>query len=111
MVERDSSNSERRAVLKIPTPWGPVEVRGISTIMSLVLAAVVLIGYMLYDHDKDTVVRRSVAGTEHKQIIEQSKAVESAIIDLTYVFTLSPEERGKLKLDMPDSLRKRLRDR
>jgi hypothetical protein len=46
----ENGNGERRAVLKIPTPWGPMEIRGISAMLGLLLVINAVAAYAMWEH-------------------------------------------------------------
>ena len=49
---------------------------------------------------------------EHRAAVtKQHDAFRDTVDELTYVMTLTPEERAKLDLDMPESLRQKLQRR
>ena len=66
------------------------------------------IGLGLYKHEVDTRDRQASTVTEVRSI---KMDVEKKFDEVVYVLTLSPAEREALKLDMPDSLRKRRNQR
>lgn len=46
----DDSFEQRKTGIKVHTPWGPFEIRGLGAILTLVLVANVLIAYMVWEH-------------------------------------------------------------
>ena len=62
------------------------------------------LGYMLWEHSQDE-------KTSKGDIIKAVQKISDSQEELSYITSLTPEDRAKLRLDMPDSLRKRLRDR
>lgn len=60
------------------------------------------VGYLVWDHDHKNSERMTVLSAGQQRVIEEVSA-------LTYVMTLTAEERAKLNLSMPESLRKKLR--
>ena len=77
---------------------------GTNTIMVVVLVALFgVIGFLIWDHDRKSVqqVAGLTAGQQH--VIDEVAA-------LTYVMTLTVEERGRLNLEMPEGLRRKLKD-
>ncbi len=103
----------RRQTIRIPVPWGSgyIEIRGISVITSLTFTVVCMIGVMLYAHenirdkDEDALVMRM------DQLSARQQETTEAQRELNYIMTLTPEQRARLNLEMPDSLRKRMRSR
>ena len=104
-----NGNGDKRHTITIPTPWGKVEIRGISSVLSIILALLSVMVYGGWDHIQDTQARRGVAQAEHKSITGEVQQVEERLTEVIYVLSLSQEERTKLKLEMPDSLRRRAR--
>ena len=67
-----------------------------------VVAAVALILASLYRHED------SQAST-HKGLASEHETIKEGISEMTYVMSLTDEQRAKLKLDMPPSLRKKMK--
>ena len=61
------------------------------------------VGYLVWDHDAKTSDRIVALTVGQQHVIEEVSA-------LTYVMTLTPDERASLKLNMPEALRKKLRE-
>lgn len=101
MAEEQQQDDQRKTGLKIPTPWGPLEVRGLGTMLSLTLTAVALIGYMVFKMDQ----KLDDHGAKTQQSIESLRDEMAA---QTYVLTLGQKERESLNLSMPHSLRKKM---
>ena len=60
------------------------------------------VAYLVWDHARDQIdAVKALAGNQ--------KAILEAQQETTYVLTLTPEEREKLNLRMPDSLRQKIR--
>jgi len=100
--QAERATNGRRSGLVIRLPWGVVlEVRGLSIIMAAVLVVVglTLIGVFLHDRDSQTILLR---------LLSEQVATKEAQIEFTYVITLPQEKREALKLQMPDTLRKKL---
>lgn len=53
-----------------------------------------------------TIVRMQNQSAEQHERIKAS--MESRLDELTYVLSITPEERARLRLDMPDTLRQRV---
>ena len=72
-------------------------------VVVLVVILFSAVGYLVWDHDtknSDRILELSVG---------QQRVIEEVSV-LTYVMTLTPDERVSLKLNMPESLRKKLRE-
>ena len=74
----------------------------ITSVMLLVICAFG-IGYLVYQHD-----RNSIDSIKH--VVENQHAIYEQMDAMIYVISLPEEERKKIKMAMPDSLRKKLRD-
>ena len=87
-----------------------MEIRGISVLLTLLLAATVASGIILYFHEKEMLVfedgLRQILEDSNKQQKEMNKRQE----EMNYILTLPTDKRERLNLEMPDSLRQRLRD-
>lgn len=79
-------------------------VRGHDVIVVVLLLVLFLgVGYLIFDHDRKSEERIGLLTISQQKVVEEVSA-------LTYVMTLTAEERAKLKLDMPDALRKKLKE-
>lgn len=94
----EEKEEKRVTGIKIPTPWGVFEVRGLGTILSLTLAALVLIGNWVWD-----------GKAEHGKIVAAVESVENTMAEQTYVLTLPQQQREALNLSMPHTLRNKIR--
>lgn len=97
--ERQEQQSSRRRSIKIPVPWSrdPIEIRGYDLIILLVAAAIPFTAYFLHEI-------KTNGDAAHNQILD-------ALAVQTYVLSLSQDKREALNISMPESLRKRLRNR
>ena len=71
-------------------------------VVVLIVLLFMAVGYLIWQHDVSSTERINVLNSGQQQVIEEVSA-------LTYVMTLSVEDRAKLNLSMPESLRKKLR--
>lgn len=89
--------------LEVDAPGGfKVRARGYDILTLIIVVGLVLMSYMFWEHK----------GEAKASQVEVTKAVEKVAesqAELSYLISLSPEERSRLKLDMPDSLRRRMR--
>ena len=84
--------------------WRGLEVRTRGELVYITIIIAFCFGVsalLLYNHSEAQDVAM-------KQLADNQKAILGAQEATTYVLTLSPEEREKLKLRMPDSLRDRV---
>ena len=72
-------------------------------VVVLVVLLFLCIGYLIWDHDHKNTGRIDSLAIAQQQVINEVAA-------LTYVMTLTPDERAHIKLNMPESLRKKLRE-
>ena len=61
------------------------------------------IGYLIYQHDRNSM-------DSMKHVVDNQRAIIEQFGDMIYVLKLQPSEREKLNLEMPDSVRKKLRE-
>lgn len=47
-------DGDRRSSVFIPTPWGKIEIRGISALMVMILVVLILMCYILWTHLEST---------------------------------------------------------
>jgi hypothetical protein len=71
-------------------------------VVILVVMLFCAVGFLVWDHDHRSAQRIEALSTGQQEVIDEVSA-------LTYVMTLTAEERTKLSLSMPESLRKKLR--
>lgn len=90
--------------LEITTPAGKFRARGGDMLQIIVL---LLVGFLTFSF----VTRQNNAIAEHKEITTAITSMADQQEQANYILTLAPDERIKLRLEMPDGLRKRLRDR
>jgi len=109
------SESTNAQEIEISSPLGKVRARGSDIIHVLGLVVLCLVAYVLFQHKIDEKENKEYlvnaikqSATEQRIAIEQSAEAQ---LELNYLMTLSTEERKKLNIEMPDSLRKRIRDR
>lgn len=78
----------------------------------LVLAACGAILYMLREHDMKQTEQTQAAvvsrDAQLKQVNSQQQQLQESMDTMVYVLALSPEDRIRLKLDMPPTLRAKL---
>lgn len=77
-------------------------VRGHDIIVLVLLLVLFMgVGYLILEHDKRSSERINLLAISQQEVVDEVAA-------LTYVMTLTSEERSKLKLEMPESMRKKL---
>ena len=97
-------SEETQSEVEVKTPAGSIRARGTDIIAILVMIGIALMAYVLWEHKADS----------HEQQIVDLNAMQKmsdSQVELGYLISLTPEERTKLKLEMPESLRRRIRDR
>ena len=74
-------------------------------------ALVILVGlttaYMIRDHDLRAVERATHLAGESRAIVDGQKKLEETVGEVAYILTLNDEQRKALKMDMPESLRRK----
>lgn len=98
----DEQKGGNGLIVRLPWKLGSVEVRGVGVLLALVLVLSVglAVGGVLHDRDQ----RRAI-----DEMREQMHRLVEAQQEIAYLLTLTPEQREALRLQMPDSLRRRLR--
>lgn len=96
--------------------YGPAQakVTGQSAILTIVsLASSAVLCWFFYE--RSNYIALAVAAHEtqaeirgNKIVAEQSTRLESKFDEVTYILTLNQAERERLKMNMPDSMRKKL---
>jgi hypothetical protein len=79
---------------EVELPWG-VRIRTHSNVLVAIIVVVVMVGFLAW---------------QHLLLADNQLKLESAMNEMVFVTSLTPEERAKLDIAMPDSLRKKLRD-
>jgi len=100
---------EEDAEAKIKTPLFTFSIKGqhymlINVFLMMITVALFVLGTFIFNHDAN------VTSALESLRLEQKKTTE-AQIELNYIQTLSQKEKENLKLDMPESLRKKLYNR
>lgn len=104
MWKSKAEDSNNQQELEITTPAGKFRARGGDMLQIIVL---LMVGFLTFSF----VTRQSSAVAEHKDITNAITTMADQQEQANYILTLTPEDRVKLRLEMPDGLRKRLRDR
>lgn len=114
------SNNEQQRVrgrdddieVRTPMGWGVRASGRVVSMLLLVVTAVVLIAWMIRDHDIRSAGQ--LADISHERSTQmlalatrQDKLQESMDV-VIYILSVPPEDRVKFKLDMPPQLRARL---
>lgn len=106
----DENSSDRRQTFTLHCRWFTIRIGG-NVIFGLTFALLCVLAVGVWYHDQS--VRNGlgeVKGGIEKLSVHQQETT-SAQIELNYITTLSADERKKLNLEMPDTLRKRMRRR
>ena len=100
--------------VEVSTAFGKVRARGSDIIHVLSLVVICLTAYILWQHKQDEKENNTVVvNAIDKSASEQKAAIDGATdaqLEMNYLMTLTQEQRQKLKVEMPESLRKRTRD-
>ena len=106
MMRKEPLTERRRATdLEIDGPFGLRARFFNKELTSVLLLAICVfgIGYLIYEHD-----RNSMDNIKH--IVENQRFIYGQMDAIIYVMSLPENEREKLKLAMPDSLRKKIKE-
>lgn len=100
--KEESTGNKRR---EITISLGPLKLtfRGYDVLLTLVALAVVGIGVFSY-------MSNETVASEHKSIVENQKKQEETLSEMVYVLSLDEQKKRELKMEMPESLRKKLRN-
>lgn len=90
--------------IDIKTPAGSIRARGTDIIALLTLLAVCVILFFGYQQGIEARASKMEMASALQRFAQYQE-------ELSYLISLTPEQRTKLNMDMPESLRKRLRDR
>lgn len=96
---------EKRRSLTVKLPGGAeVTVRGYDVVIIVVCCALAVMGYA-------GISWRETIAAEHKDLKAEQVKTTEAMGEVVYVLLQSPEKREELarEMDMPDSLRKKVR--
>lgn len=120
LLERDRRAREAAALnsygdnsMEVKTSIGSIRAGGqVAVIILCIVMCCGFVAYMVRDHDLRNVERAQDIKANLKSVIDAQKRVEDSLDSAAYILTLSEAERRALKMDMPDSLRKKVgRDR
>lgn len=92
---------EQSDELEVKTPAGSIRTRGTDVIATLAAICVAIGTYILYEHQRET-------RDAQKEVVSAVQKVAEGQAELSYMLSLTPEERSRLNLEMPASLRRRL---
>jgi hypothetical protein len=70
-------------------------------VVALIILLFLGVGYMVWDHERRDMQRSESLSVSQASLIDE-------VSTLTYVMSLSAEERAKLHLDIPAGLRKKM---
>ena len=103
------SEERQQDELEVTGPGGTkIRARGYDIMVIMVIVGITLLGYVLWEHKME-----AKAGQESMkvEITKSLDKVAQSQEELSYLISLTPEQKAKLNLEMPESLRRRLRDR
>ena len=103
------SEERQQDELEVTGPGGTkIRARGYDILVIMVIVGITLLGYVLWEHKMEA--RAGQQQMEEKVTKSLDKVAQSQE-ELSYLISLTPEQRARLSLEMPESLRRRLRDR
>lgn len=97
LVNSDEEPCSRRKEISIKMPFGQLNIRGYDLAVVATIVLCCLFGGMFY-----------LSAKEHAVLAKNQEETLKALIDISYILYLDPEERRALKLQMPESLRRRI---
>lgn len=117
-------DEEKNGDLEISTSFAKIRASGrvVALALMLLVSSAVLAGIIHTEHQAQEKAVKEAAmlaaaqlqlateqrGKQLELMAAQQKQLLESMQDMLWVFLQSPEERGKIKLDMPPSLRSRL---
>lgn len=114
MPEQQPKRSGREDDVEIKAPFGwSIRANGksVSALIITILASGGL-AYMIRDHDLKQTAQIVEASKDRKEqltkITEQQTQLQESMDSVVYVLSLPQDERTRLKLDMPNGMRKKL---
>ena len=75
--------------------------------VALVIFVGLAIAYMVRDHDMRAQERASQLIAQDRHLLEGQKKLEETVGEVAYILTLDDSQRKALKMDMPESLRRK----
>ena len=97
--------------MEVKTAVGSLRAQGTLVVLVLAIAAGAgFVAYMVRDHDLRNVDRAAGIVAMQRDTIAAQRRVEESLDAAAYILTLDERQRRELRLDMPDSLRKKVRD-
>ena len=99
--EEETPAQARQPMVRLKLPWGELQARGTDVILTFVLIIVAVTAALVYDF-------RVAAKAEHLELSQSIKNFTEAVVEQSYILTLSAERRERLGLSMPYSLCKKL---
>ena len=127
-MAEDTENGDNKEVA-VETSLGKLRVRGyhLGNVLQIVAAVLLsLMAMMMYEMRAETKATAAMVTTATRDSIKElsastkmehdiiAKAIERGAdsqAEMNFILTLSAEERSRLRLEMPESLRRKLRER
>jgi hypothetical protein len=107
--------SDESNEVEVTTPAGKLRARGTDIISTILAIGVAVVAYAMWEHridaKADAVVIAKTLEVAQAEQLQALRSVAESQAELSYLMSLTPEQRSKLNLEMPDTLRKRLRNR
>jgi hypothetical protein len=114
MAENDTLSAENSAFrqadsMEVKTRFGSIKAGGpVAVIIFCIVISALFGGYMQWDHNHQNIDRANDIKNGQKDIVQAQKRVEDALDSAAYILTLDENQRKALKMDMPDSLRRKI---
>lgn len=75
--------------------------------VALVVLGLLVVAYMIRDHDVRAQERAHQLMGENRALVEGQRKMEETVGEVAYILTLDDAQRKALKMDMPESLRRK----
>ncbi len=112
MSDEENGNGERRQFFTVQTRWFTVRIGG-NVIFGLTFGLICAMAFGIWYHDQS--VRAAMVGVtaELNKLSEHQQETTAAQNELNYITVLTPAEREHIKkyLQMPETLRQKMRRR
>jgi hypothetical protein len=109
LLRRDAMN-RATDTMEVKTGFGSLKASGSVVVIIIAIAAgVAVTAYLIHDEGMRNVDRAADMRASQREIVSGQRQVVESLDANTYVLTLTEAERRALKMDMPESLRRKVR--